>query len=91
MMRATDLLGNELATESGDSLGYVYDLRAQREQANRWRLTGLVVGRRGLAERFGIAGSKRTEPVLRGDCYPWEAVLEVKRGRVVIRDGTRPI
>jgi sporulation protein YlmC with PRC-barrel domain len=91
MMRATDLLGSELATESGESLGRVFDLRARRDDGDRWQITGLVVGRRGLAERFGIAHSKRAEPMLAGDCYQWEALIRVERGQLIVRDGTRPI
>lgn len=91
MIRATDLLGSELATESGERIGQVFDIRARREREGRWLITGLVVGRRGLFERFGVVGSKRPEPVLAGDCYPWEAVIRIDSGQVVVRDGTRPL
>ena len=46
MIRASDLIGCELRTESGKRLGRVHDLRAQAA-GDGWVLVGLVVGRAG--------------------------------------------
>lgn len=89
MMRASDLLGCRVLTQSGESRGRVYELRAERED-DRLRLVGVGVGSRAMLERFGVVGARRQEPVMEGDLYAWEDVVELREGEVVIRDGARP-
>jgi hypothetical protein len=89
-MRASDLLGCRVVTESGESRGHVYELRAG-EQGDGLRLIGLGVSTRGLLERFGVAGARRSEPVLPRDVYPWEDVVRLDDGRVVVRDAAQPV
>lgn len=82
MIRASDLMGAEVRTESGDKLGRVHDLRAQR-MGSEWLLVGLVVGRRGLAVRFEGA---QEDDVRSGRVLPWEAVIELREGAITVRD-----
>jgi sporulation protein YlmC with PRC-barrel domain len=89
MMRATDLLGAVTVTESGERLGRIRELRVERDRES-WRLTGLVISGTGLLERLGALGIKREEPIVGHDAYPWDSVLRLESGTVVIRDGTTP-
>jgi hypothetical protein len=89
MMRATDLMGCRVVTESGESRGRVYELRAA-DRDGGLQLIGLGVSTRGLLERFGVAGARRSEPVLPGDAYAWDDVLRLEDGRVVVRDTAQP-
>ena len=96
-MRVSDLLTCVVETESGEKLGHVYDVRVQRDPRSsaegahqKWRVKGLVVGRRGMLERFGIAGARRQEPLLQRDVVPWESIVRARAGHVVVRDGTTP-
>ena len=54
LMRFTDLLETQVTTESGQALGRVHDLRAERTPRTL-KITGLVVGPSGLLERSGSA------------------------------------
>ena len=82
MIRASDLLGCELRTESGEPLGHVHDLRAERADDD-WRLSGLVLGRRGISAR--LVG---TEPdtIIAGEVIGWEAVSRLEGGSIIVRD-----
>ena len=92
MIRASDLLGSEVRTEDGRSLGRVRDLRVRRARpgaggaAGPWQLAGLVVGPRATLERLGIAGARRPEPITTGTCSPWDDVVstDAAHGRVVV-------
>ena len=93
-MQLIDLLGSEVRTESGDSLAHVWDVRAERADGG-YRIIGLLVGRSGLLERLGIKSWRaarkhggKTRPDV--DVVPWDAVLRIDRGVIVVRDGTRP-
>jgi hypothetical protein len=48
------------------------------------RVEELVVGPRGRLEHFGIGTPKAHRP----NAVPWEAVLRIEGGRIVVRDGT---
>jgi sporulation protein YlmC with PRC-barrel domain len=91
--RATDLLGLEVVDEDGRRLGHVYDLRmvgAPQESPDRaWRLEGLVVGGRGLIERFGLMAKARRDPLLPRDVVRWDDVLAVGDA-VRVRRGAEP-
>jgi sporulation protein YlmC with PRC-barrel domain len=93
-MRLLDLLGCEVRTESGDELDRVFDVRAE-ETDGGLRLVALLVGRHGLLERLGLLNlremreqGERTRP--RQEVIPWDAVLRIDEGIVIVRDGTRP-
>jgi sporulation protein YlmC with PRC-barrel domain len=81
MIRASDLLGCELRSESGERLGHVHDLRVERT-GDHWRLTGLVLGRRGIAARLIGTGP---DPTIVGDVIAWDAVSRVEIGSIVVR------
>ena len=51
MIRASDLFGCVVRTESGEKLGRVHDLRALFD-GRSWTVVGLVVGRGGLVARL---------------------------------------
>jgi hypothetical protein len=95
-MRVSDFLGLPVLTESGDKLGHVFDLRVKRDPrsssahaGHRWQVKGLVVGRRGFIERFGLKGAKDARPLLPHDVVPWSALLRIRENRVIVRDGTK--
>jgi sporulation protein YlmC with PRC-barrel domain len=86
MIRASDLIGSEVRTESGERLGHVHDLRAERTDVD-WRLSGLVLGRRGMAARLVGIGPN---PLIAGDVIGWEAISRVAVGSILVRDGSAP-
>ena len=92
-MRLTELLDRKVVTESGSSLGRVFDVRARRH-GPVVEVVGLVVGRRGLLERLGIGSargeSRRGHKVWTGDLVPWEAIVRFDRKRIVVREGSEP-
>ena len=83
MIRASDLVGCVLRTQSGGRLGRVHDLRAQAVN-DGWLLVGLVVGRGGMVAR--LVGDTGPDPLVRGDVIPWRAVTALEDGRVIVRD-----
>jgi sporulation protein YlmC with PRC-barrel domain len=94
-MRLSDLLGLSVVTESGEKLGHVYDVRVQRDERSsadragqKWQVKGIVVGRRGLVERLGLAASD-ARPLLNEDVVPWSAILRIGEQAVTARDGTK--
>ena len=93
-MRLSDLLGSEVCTESGEKLAHVWDVRAEAVDGG-YRLVGLLVGRSALFERLGLKGwraarehGEKTRPNV--DVVPWDAVLRIEHGLIVVRDGTEP-
>jgi hypothetical protein len=92
MMLLSELLGCEVVTESGESLRHVWEVRAERS-GTELRLVGLLVGRFAFAERLGLrhwlgqpGETESTRPHREG--IPWEAVLRLEPGRIVVKDGT---
>ena len=84
MIRASDLIGAVVRTESGERLGRVHDLRGHASPDGGWVLMGLVTGRRGLLARF--EGAETDEAVRAGNVVPWEAITRLEDGLVVVRD-----
>jgi sporulation protein YlmC with PRC-barrel domain len=83
VIRASDLIGSVVRTESGERLGRVHDLRAHAE-GEQWHLVGLVVGPRGLVARFGEG--EDGAPVRAGRIVPWEAITSLEDGSITVRD-----
>jgi sporulation protein YlmC with PRC-barrel domain len=87
-MRLSDLLNREVVTESGEGLGRVHDVRGVLV-GGRLRVTGLVAGRYGILERYGVGthgsgGSSRAK--VRGfPIIPWGSVVRVGP-KVVVSD-----
>jgi sporulation protein YlmC with PRC-barrel domain len=77
----------KIVTEGGRTVGRCYDLRAELTQSGL-RITGLVVGRRGRLEHFGVRGQAGATPqrVRDTDVIPWNAVARFERDTIVVRD-----
>jgi sporulation protein YlmC with PRC-barrel domain len=84
MIRASDLIGCELRTQSGQKLGRVHELRANAT-GDGWELAGLIAGPRGLSDRFRGGGGP-DDPSRGGDVIPWESVVALEDGLVIVRD-----
>jgi sporulation protein YlmC with PRC-barrel domain len=65
-------------TKSGHSLGRLYDVRGELT-ARTLTVTGLVIGKRGLLEHFGVL-RRSTAPI------PWSDVVRIEGKRIVVRD-----
>ncbi len=85
MARLTELLGRKVVTRDGRHLGHVWDVRCEAHHISpaSCRLTALLYGRQGLAERLGF----RSPDLQR---VGWSSVLEVTRHEVVIAQDTEP-
>ena len=79
MRTLSSLMRREVVTESGRSLGRLYDLRGDLTTSNL-RITGLCIGRRALLEHLGIRAQK-PHTVL-----PWETVVRIEGKRIVVRN-----
>ena len=84
MIRASDLIGAVVRTEGGERLGRVHDLRAHSPSDGEWVLMGLVIGPKGVFARFH--GGEEDAAVRAGNVIPWEAVMRLEEGVVVVRD-----
>jgi sporulation protein YlmC with PRC-barrel domain len=73
----SSLVRREVVTESGRSLGRVYDLRGE-VTPRKLEVNGLVAGKRGFLEHLGV--------VERLECIPWDDVVRIERKRIVVRD-----
>jgi sporulation protein YlmC with PRC-barrel domain len=82
VIRASDLIGCVVETESGERLGRVHDLRASANEGG-WQLDGLIIGRGGMIARLTGSGP---EPTVRGDVIPWNAITALDAGLVRVRD-----
>jgi hypothetical protein len=92
-MRLTDLLGAELVTESGDSLGHVFDIRVRRDPRSspqradqKWRLDALLYGEEGLSTRFGLLAARQRVSHGTHEELPWGDVVAIAAGKVTVRD-----
>ena len=87
-MLLSELLNRKVVTESGESMGRVHDLRGEIV-GEHLRVTGLIAGKQGLLERYGIGTSGSAgpdSPKWHGHpVIPWERVVRVGR-EIVVRD-----
>jgi sporulation protein YlmC with PRC-barrel domain len=87
-MRLSVLLNRKVVSESGQQLGRVHDLRGELV-GGRLMVTGLIAGKLGILERYGIAthgsGGPRQPKVHGHPVIPWECVVSVGT-EIVIRD-----
>ena len=77
------MVGRMVETESGRRVGRCRDMRAIAAGGSL-KVTELVVGRRGRLEHFGIGAPRAHAP----DAVPWESVVRIEGGKIVVRDGT---
>ena len=89
MRTLSSLCGRTIVTESGETLGRCHDVRAELA-ASRLRVTGLVLGRKGRLEHFGIGAqaSASSARVRDTDVIPWKDVVGFEADRIVVRDST---
>jgi sporulation protein YlmC with PRC-barrel domain len=87
MRTLSSVTRRKVVTESGESLGRCYDVRAELSGSDLM-VKGLVIGRRGRLEHFGIGAqaSASSNRVGEGDVIPWEAVLRFEGDTIVVRD-----
>ena len=87
-MRLSELLNREVVSESGRPLGRVHDVRGQLVEG-RLQVTGIVAGKLGILERYGIgthgSGGPGQAKVHGHPVIPWEHVVRVGSA-VVVRD-----
>jgi sporulation protein YlmC with PRC-barrel domain len=86
MRTLSSIVRREVVTESGEKLGRCYDVRGELSRS-RLKVTGLVIGRRGRLEHFGIGAqaSASSNRVRDGDVIPWEAVVRFDGDTIVVR------
>jgi sporulation protein YlmC with PRC-barrel domain len=83
-VKVSDLLGSQVRTDEGESLGRVHDVRAELG-ARSLKVTGLVVGTRGLLERLGLGAPRSGLRIRSHDVIPWKDVVRADRRGVVVR------
>jgi sporulation protein YlmC with PRC-barrel domain len=83
----TSLRRRTVVTESGHTLGRCHDVRGELD-SSRLRVTGLVLGRRGLLEHFGVGAqaSASSSRVRDADVVPWKDIVRFEAERIVVRD-----
>jgi len=81
VIRASDLIGCIVQTESGERVGRVHDLRARAIEGG-WQLDGLIVGRAGMLAPMTGSGA---DALVRGDLIPWNAITALENGLVKIQ------
>jgi sporulation protein YlmC with PRC-barrel domain len=83
----SSLRSRKIVTESGRDLGRCHDLRGELT-ASSLRVTGLVVGRRGYLEHFGLGAQASASPnrVRDIDVIPWKAIVRLDGDVIVVRD-----
>ena len=89
MIRLSDLLGKEVVSESGWSLGHVFDVRVELGSETA-KVTGLVVGAPGLRRRL-YGEARRRDPNRRSEgAIPWEAIQAIEAARIRVREVATP-
>jgi sporulation protein YlmC with PRC-barrel domain len=81
----SDLLGTRVRTESGETLGYVHDLRGELTTRSL-KITGLVVGGLGVLERLGLGAPKSAARIRTKDVVAWKAVVSADARGIVVHD-----
>jgi sporulation protein YlmC with PRC-barrel domain len=91
MRTLSSLRKRQIVTESGRKLGHCHDVRAELLTTGV-RVRGLVVGRRGRFEHFGIAGqaSASSARVRDSDVIPWDGIVRLDGETIVVRDDAVP-
>ena len=94
-MRLSDLLGAKVVSDNGEVLGHIHDVRVRRlghrtPDRRQFRVTGLVIGSRGLRERIGLDTSRSNAEIVDREFVPWDQITEIdnsQRHIVVSRRG----
>jgi sporulation protein YlmC with PRC-barrel domain len=89
VIRVSELIGKEVVTESGWSLGCVFDIRVEVGKGDP-KVTGVVVGTPGLMQHL-ISEAHRRSPRTRSQgAVPWDAVLAIEDKMIRVRDVASP-
>jgi sporulation protein YlmC with PRC-barrel domain len=88
-VKLSELIGLSVETESGGSVGRVYDVRGELTPRTL-KVTGLVVGRLGLLERLGLGAPTSAARLRTRDVILWKDVIRADRRGIVVRDGAEP-
>jgi sporulation protein YlmC with PRC-barrel domain len=89
VIRLSELLGKEVVTESGWSLGHVFDVRVALGSEPP-RVMGLVVGAPGVVRRLYGEARRRDVRTLAEGAIPWEAVEAIEDKRIRVREVASP-
>jgi sporulation protein YlmC with PRC-barrel domain len=89
VIRVSELLGKEIVTEIGWSLGHVFDVRVELRHGAP-KVLGLVAGAPGLRRRLIGEAERRLTAILSEGVVPWDAVLAIERDRVRVREVASP-
>ena len=87
-MRLSELLNRGIVTESGQSLGRIHDVRGELV-GGQLRVTGLVAGKLGILERYGVgthgSGGPAQAKVHGHPVIPWAQVVHIG-SQIIVRD-----
>jgi sporulation protein YlmC with PRC-barrel domain len=72
------LLDRRVVDQSGRSLGHAFELLAREDRDGTLTIEEILVGKAALLRRLHGPGAARTR-------IPWEAVIEVRDDRIVVR------
>ena len=89
MIRLSELIGKEVVTESGWSIGYVFDIRVELGRGLP-KVVGLVVGAPGLTQHLLREAHRRSPTTRSQGAVPWEAVLAIESKVIRVRDVGSP-
>lgn len=89
MIRVSELLGKEIVTEMGWSLGHVFDVRVELGRGAP-RVAGLVAGAPGLRRRLVGETERRHVGVLSEGIVPWETVQAIEADRIRVSEVASP-
>jgi hypothetical protein len=82
-MKISDLIGKAIVTVDEKTLGHIFEIVSENrpkeaESMKSVPVSGLVYGRRGLLQRFGLR-----EPQVQ--TLPWDEVVEIREHQVIVR------
>jgi sporulation protein YlmC with PRC-barrel domain len=77
MIALSDLLGAEVRSERGETLGRVRDVQVRLTADGTWEVDRLLLGGRGLAVRLGIPTGR---PATAANSVSWTDVRSVQAG-----------
>jgi len=89
VIRLSELLGKEVVTESGWSLGHVFDVRVE-VGGKTPKVLGLVVGAPGLRRRLYGEARRHDPSTLPQGAVPWESVQAIEDKRIMVKDVPNP-
>jgi sporulation protein YlmC with PRC-barrel domain len=88
VIHLSELLGKEVVTESGWSLGHVFDVRVQL--GNTPQVLGLIVAAPGLRHRLYGEARRRDPATLTEGAVPWESVQAIGKKRIRVKEVPNP-